>query len=415
MATRKSPLAVFETAFDVYEAWSVLGEGGAGKVYSATRSDGIEFALKALRLELSSSERRKRFKNEIDFLSRDRHKNIIRVVDSGLARSERGSAPFYVMPRMAETLRALLSRRLAAEQALPLYAQILDGMEAAHLFGVIHRDIKPENILRHPGESRLLMADFGIAHFEEDELLTAVESKQNERLANFLYAAPEQRVRNASVDHRADIYALGLLLNEMFTGQVPQGAGYKTITSVAPAFSYLDPLVEAMIQQAPTNRPNSIEEIKKELLRRRNEFVVLQRLDDKRREVVPAYRPDEVGPVNLLNVDWDGEVLTFELSRAPEQGWITRFKQPRDGYSGVLGRGPDVFHISGTKAHIHAQEHQVQPIVSHFQTYLTMATAGYQRDLQEQASRKQAEELERLKREQEVSERRARVLRSIKF
>lgn len=73
-----------------------------------------------------------------------------------------------------------------------------------------------------------MLADFRIAHFEEEELLTAVESKQNDRLANFfLYAAPEPRVRNSAVDHRADIFALGLILNGMFTGIAPQGTGFR--------------------------------------------------------------------------------------------------------------------------------------------------------------------------------------------
>lgn len=75
------------------------------------------------------------------------------------------------MPRLAETLRGLMNRSINADQVLPLFAQVLDGVEAAHLLGVIHRDIKPENILHHPHESRLLIADFGIAHFEEEELL----------------------------------------------------------------------------------------------------------------------------------------------------------------------------------------------------------------------------------------------------
>ena len=415
MARAKKPLMVFDTAFDRYEAWSILGEGGAGKVFLATRSDGLEFALKAMRPDVSSSDRRKRFKNEIDFLSKGRHKNIIRVVDSGLATYEQGSAPFYVMPRLGGTLRSLLNSGLAPEQVLPLYSQILDGVEAAHLVKVIHRDIKPENVLHDASANLLLIADFGVAHFEEEELLTAVESRHNDRLASFVYAAPEQRERKAIVDHRSDIYALGLLLNEMFTRVVPQGTGYRTIASAAQDFAYLDPLVEAMIQQRPESRPNAIEDIKKELLKRQSAYVSLQRLDEKRREVVPAYRPDEVAPVNLANVEWDGTVLTFTLSRPVEQGWVARFKNPRDGHSGVFGKGPEVFHIAGNKANIHAEEHQVQSIVNHFKTYLAMATSGYQRDLQEKAQRNEYQERERLRREQELAEKRARVMRDLEF
>src|SRR6185437_16063341 len=108
MANRGSPLATFETAFDVYKAWSILGEGGAGRVFEATTSDGVSVAIKVLRPEVSSSDKRKRFKNEIDFLSKDRHRGIIRVLDSGVYRVDQGSLPFYVMPRIPSTLRAYI-------------------------------------------------------------------------------------------------------------------------------------------------------------------------------------------------------------------------------------------------------------------------------------------------------------------
>jgi len=415
MANKKEPLAVFETAFDVYHAWSVIGEGGAGRVYAVTSSDGAEYALKTIRPEISSSDRRKRFKNEVHFLLKDRHRNIIRVVDAGVSKSERGGAPFYVMPRLAETLRGLMNRGVNQDQVLPLFSQVLDGIEAAHLFGVIHRDIKPENILHHPAESTLLLADFGIAHFEEEELRTAVESKQNDRLANFLYAAPEQRVRNAVVDHRADIFALGLLLNEMFTSAVPHGVGYRTVAGAAPKFSYLDQLVESMIQQDPGRRPNSIDEVKKELLKRQNEFIALQRLDEKKREVVPAYQPDEVIPVTIADVDWDGETLSIGLSRIPEQGWIDRFRQPREGYSAIAGKGPEAFEFRGDRARIDSTERQVETLLAHFNQYSRMGTAGYQRDLQEAADVRRVQEQERLRREQLVAGARARVLGKLKY
>lgn len=257
--------ATFETAFGTYKATCILGEGGSGRVYGVVRLDGAEFALKALRPELSSSERRKRFKNEIDFLSKVHHANIIAVTDYGLWETAEGTAPFYVMPRIQQTLRAAMTAALRPEQVLLLFTQMLDALEAAHLRGVVHRDLKPENMLYEITEDRLLIADFGIAHFEEEALLTAVESRHVDRLANFVYAAPEQRRRHEKIDHRADIYALGLILNEMLTGELPQGAGYRTIGAVAPALGCLDPLVDRMIQQAPDARPASIDEIRKAL------------------------------------------------------------------------------------------------------------------------------------------------------
>ena len=147
------------------------------------------------------------------------------------------------MPIYAGSLRNLLDRGIEPKSDFSTFAQILDGVEAAHLKGVFHRDLKPENVLYDQASDKLLVADFGIAHFGEDELYTLVETSPNDRLANFKYAAPEQRNAVMTVDHRADIFALGLMLNEIFTGEVPHGTGFKTIESVDPEYAYLDGLV----------------------------------------------------------------------------------------------------------------------------------------------------------------------------
>lgn len=99
------------------------------------------------------------------------------------------------MPLFDVSLRTLMREGVDPEKILPYFGQILDGIEAAHLFKVVHRDLKPENILFHKGTGTRVIADFGIAHFQEERLITAVETKDGDRLANFLYAAPEQRVR----------------------------------------------------------------------------------------------------------------------------------------------------------------------------------------------------------------------------
>jgi serine/threonine protein kinase len=87
--------------------------------------------------------------------------------------------------------------------------------------GVNHRDLKPENILYHMESNTLGVADFGIARFRQEDLITAVKTGPQEKLANFVYAAPEQRFAGRPVDLRADIYALRLIMNEMYTGEVP--------------------------------------------------------------------------------------------------------------------------------------------------------------------------------------------------
>jgi serine/threonine protein kinase len=104
---------------------------------------------------------------------------------------------------------------------MAIFSQILDGVEAAHLQNVIHRDLKPENILCDQNFATIAIADFGTARFTEDILATAIETGPSQRLANFQYAAPEQRTVGGDVQATADIYALGLMLNELFTGSVP--------------------------------------------------------------------------------------------------------------------------------------------------------------------------------------------------
>lgn len=117
--------------------------------------------------------------------------------------------------------------------------------------GIVHRDLKPENILVQG--DLLAVADFGTDSFTDDLILTRVETQPTQRLANFQYAAPEQRVPG-KVGVPADIYALGLMLNELFTGSVPHGTSYKTISSVAKDLGFLDPIVAEMIRQTPADR-----------------------------------------------------------------------------------------------------------------------------------------------------------------
>jgi serine/threonine protein kinase len=210
----------FETTFNVYTEVGFIGEGGAGKVYRVADEEGRCFALKLLRV--ASMQHRKRFRNEIAFCSKRSSPHIVTVLDHGFTIVADWRCPFYIMPLYATTLRALMAKGLQHDKVLPYYSQILDGVEAAHLQEVVHRDLKPENVLCDPSTDNLVIADFGIARFTEESLFTAVETRPQERLANFVYAAPEQRVRGGKISSQADIYALGLILNEMFTRQVLQ-------------------------------------------------------------------------------------------------------------------------------------------------------------------------------------------------
>jgi tRNA A-37 threonylcarbamoyl transferase component Bud32 len=259
--------AKFVTALDTYTRIGQLGAGGSGTVYEVRGSDNETYALKQLGRQIDTK-RLQRFKNEIWFCSKSNHKNIISVLDHGIVETEDGARPFYVMPRYHGTLRTLLSAGISHDRVLSLFMQVLEGVAAAHLQNVFHRDLKPENVLYDEPKDTLLISDFGIAHFAEDDLYTAVETSNHDRLANFQYSAPEQRVRHKPVDQRADIYALGLILNEMFTSQILQGVGFKKISEIAPRYSYLDDVISQMVQHEPERRPTTLQVVKDQLAAR---------------------------------------------------------------------------------------------------------------------------------------------------
>jgi serine/threonine protein kinase len=262
---------------------------------------------------------------------------------------------------------------------LPLYNQVLDAVEAAHLLGTVHRDIKPENILYDDATQLLVLADFGIARFQEDALATTIHTSPSERLANFAYAAPEQRVPGADVDARADIYALGLLLNEMFTGQIPLGSGIRSIKDAAPQFAYLDGLVDLMIQQRPEGRPQSVRKVKEQLIGRGNEFVALQTLDRLRREVVPEsslFDPLIEDPIHIVDKEsYSDGVLTVRLNRDVNETWDRCFRERATQWSSSCSAANISF--NGDRAYINATEHNVQRCVDYLKQYLGPTNETY--------------------------------------
>ncbi len=262
--SRSAKKEVFETAFDQYKSVKRIGDGGSGQVFEVTNAKGEHLALKILDPSKATVDKVKRFKNEIDFCYRTSHKNIIRVLDYGITYLKGAKAtPFYVMPLYPISLRGLIKKGMQKNHVLNLFSHLLGGIEEAHNQRVVHRDLKPENVLCS-GEDNLVIADFGIAHFEEEFLRTSVSSN-GARLANFQYAAPEQRSPDKEVDQRCDIYALGLILNEMVTKDVPQGTSYKTINEADPSMGYLDAVVEKMIRHNPVDRFSTVREVREQI------------------------------------------------------------------------------------------------------------------------------------------------------
>lgn len=404
---------ILKTTFNTFSVSKVLGQGGSGKVYLGEDPDGNAFAIKCLDPQFVSREKLKRFKNEFIFCSKVDHPNIIKVLDHGLTDK---SEAFFVMPVFDSSLRPLIET-LTTKEALLIFEKLLDGVESAHILGVIHRDLKPENILiKNRGED-LVVADFGIAHFEEDELYTAVETKDSTRLANFQYAAPEQRKRGKEVRQTADIYALGLMLNELFTKEIPQGTNYIQIGDIDPLYSYLDPIVEKMLEQNPMNRFGSIEEIKYELIARGRENIVRQKLSKTKKTVISVNEIDDPivnEPMKIIGVDWNNNNLTILLNHNVNETWVGAINN-MGGYSSVLNKGPKSFRFSGNKAEIYAQSNEVQQIVDYFQQWLPRANQVYEQRLKNDKKTKEIRLREELVQKIKEEEERESVLKNITF
>lgn len=416
MSPLKSPVSL-ETTFGSYVISEILGEGGAGRVYGGKAADGSNVAVKVLSVERATTDRKGRFKNEIAFLMRAKHPNVVGVIDHGIANSGVVKGPFYVMRRYDTNLRSMMREKIAKENVLPLFAKILDGVEAAHLQNAVHRDLKPENILFDRKAGSPAIADFGVASFTDDIVATAVETAPTQRLANFLYAAPEQRVPGLPVGKQADIYALGLMLNEMFTSHVPHGTDFGLIGKVHSDFGYLDPVVAKMIKQVPAERYSSIEQVKAAIASYHAEFLSLQKISQIDATVIPAGDIDEPlahSAPQVVSADWNNGALALTLDRPVNQAWVDALRNI-GSYTSVMGIPPTSFHFQGKTATVHVQSNDVQRAIDFFKEWLPSASQVLKARLQAEARDREYKFREELKRKRAAEEERLRVNRSLRI
>ena len=196
-----------------------LGQGGMATVYLADDlKHRRKVAIKVLREDLSASVGLARFLREIEIAAQLQHPNILPLLDSG----EAAGRLFYVMPYVeGQSLRQRLTREheLPVGEAVRLLVEIVDALSHAHQRGVVHRDIKPDNIMltgRHA-----VVADFGVARALSEATGGEGLTSMGVALGTPAYMAPEQATADPNVDHRADIYAVGVVAYELLTGRPP--------------------------------------------------------------------------------------------------------------------------------------------------------------------------------------------------
>jgi len=202
-------------SFGRYRMIRLLGAGGMGEVYEAFDQELRErVALKLIRPEYATSpEADARFRRELSVARQVTHRNVVRIHDLGIVDGRKYISMSFVDG--VDLARKMEEGRLHEDEAISIAEQLCAGLSAAHQAGIIHRDLKPGNVMVDPS-GRVYLMDFGLARAEDETQFTQVGTV----VGTVDYMSPEQAT-GQPIDQRSDIYALGLILFEMFTGRRP--------------------------------------------------------------------------------------------------------------------------------------------------------------------------------------------------
>ena len=265
---------------DRYRIERELGQGGMATVYLAQDlKHQRPVAIKVLRQELAASLGADRFLREVHIAAQLQHPHILTLIDSGRTGGPAdGPSDFlyYVMPYVeGETLRARLAREgeFPVGDAVRILREVADALAYAHAHGVVHRDIKPENVMLS-GRHALVM-DFGVAKAVSEATGRQSLTTVGVALGTPTYMSPEQATADPHVDHRADIYALGVMAYELltgrppFTGNTPQQVIAAHLSQAAEPVTRhraavpapLAELVMQCLEKQPADRPQSAQKV----------------------------------------------------------------------------------------------------------------------------------------------------------
>jgi serine/threonine protein kinase len=262
----------------LYRIERLHAEGGMGLVYQGTLlSDGRLVAIKVLHAEVAKDETMvRRFEREAQAASRIGSPNIVEVLDFGALPT---GAPYLVMEFLeGESLDDRMKSTLAPAELLPIVIQLLEALDEAHHAGIIHRDLKPANVFLVPrgagAQPLVKVLDFGVSKirggsFESE--LTAVGVV----VGTPFYMAPEQAIPERPVDHRADLFAVGVILYRALSGRVPFPAIsfadliIKLVTETPPSLAQVAPGVDAglsaIVRKAMARAPDERHQSAREL------------------------------------------------------------------------------------------------------------------------------------------------------
>jgi len=332
-----------------YEYQDKIGEGGMATVYRGVQlSLDRPVAIKVLSATLSDNPSIiKRFKRESLIIARLNHPNIIHVIDRGMTSKGR---PVFVMEfvegvNLADAIRDSL---YDFNQKVDVIVQICKGVAYAHKLDVIHRDIKPANIIiDEEGFAKLL--DFGIASFfkaekedgpDETRLIMGTEA----------YMAPEQHQGISETSNLSDIYSLGVVMHELFTGRLPVN-DFSLIQSTPGVTSALAALVKDCLAEVPEDRPSSVEEVKTRILVAMKGQHIAEDKASRAGEGLAAIK-NKFGLLDVLQEDKHGAVYLYEDKASHKLLVIKKRTESVAGYREAMMlhklKHPNLVNVLGT-------------------------------------------------------------------
>ena len=244
--------------FPELEIIELIGTGGMGAVYKAKQKNLDRLvALKIFLFRDLESQITDRFKREAKALAKLAHQNIVTIHDFG----KRDQYHYLLMEYVdGPNLRQVVSTsKLSPSESIGLVPQLCDALQYAHDNGVVHRDIKPENVLLDR-EGKIKIADFGLAKLTDQSTELGLTNTR-QVMGTFNYMAPEQRETPTLVDHRADIYSLGVVIYELLTGELPLGR-FQPPSKRVKVDARMDEVVMRALEREPSRRYQQINDFK---------------------------------------------------------------------------------------------------------------------------------------------------------
>ena len=268
------PAEALDGLLSQFKVSELLGRGGMGAVYKAHHGTlDRHVAIKILPPQIGRNPAfAERFSREAKALAKLSHPNIVAVFDAGhidlpdenpVANTQPGDKLYYFVMEFVDgvSLRQVVrDGKLRPEDALGIVPQVCEALQYAHDEGIVHRDIKPDNILMDT-RGRVKIADFGLAKLLGKSEHEVTLTHTHQRMGTPAYMAPEQHEWSAAVDHRADIYSLGVVFYEMLTGSLPMGR-FDPPSKKVQVDVRLDEIVLRTLENEPDRRYQTASEIK---------------------------------------------------------------------------------------------------------------------------------------------------------